>query len=68
MKTGNFTFSGLMADAAKSVKRTYLNFFSDGDRQNIIDFFLGVQVCVCLFYTLFVLCLFYTRACFVICV
>jgi hypothetical protein len=46
MKTGNFTFSGLMADAAKSVKRTYLNFFSDGDRQNIIDFFLGVQVCL----------------------
>ena len=42
-KNGNFTLGGLVADAAKSVKRTYLNFFSDHDRQQLIDFFLGVQ-------------------------
>lgn len=45
-RTGKLTFGGLVDDSVKSVLRTYQNNFKDNDKQDVIDYFLGLQVCV----------------------
>jgi hypothetical protein len=41
MRTGKVTWTGLIDDSIKSVKRTYQNYVLDNDKQEIIDWFLG---------------------------
>lgn len=43
-RTGKMSLGGKLADATKSLTRTYINNFADKDRQNTIDVLLVCSV------------------------